>query len=322
MAAALVVVAVPATPAQADISDWNWTGTTSRGYDSFYGDDVVAYAAGSQASLAVTVYNDRGEDVNIKGASLEFDWGDEYTATTPPEIKADESSVITFGFTVPSTAQASNVVTHRYEVEVQYESAEDTTDGYEVEDAYLGWGDGEQMVFYLDHHPILPGTLKVRVDESATSLYSADLDRGKITFNVAPADDEYVEADYSYYRTWDEEGSDFVVYSTDQADVMDLRRQVNALDPSDFDQVPAATRELVAQAHAQEVLGDQESVAGDFAEARTYYQTALDLMTEAVSADCDVQKMNIPSIAVWLGGIGLLVLGLGGLVYAIRKPTA
>lgn len=194
----------------------------------------------------------------------------------------------------------------------------------------IGTGDWDETEFPL---PGVPGnahavSLSVYLQEGTDDLvnvdsadYSFDHDTGVITFNTAPDNGQRVIAGWDYYRFWQGMGNDFVVYSSDQNEALALKKQIDATNLGVWiGAVPAKSRQWLAQSGEAEALGDEQYMAGNFAEAEAYYTSALEYVDEAVDADKDLvkQDMTIPSIAVWLAGFGLLIFGLGVIIYAIR----
>lgn len=330
---ALVLVLTMAAPAFADIEDTQWSGATYAGWDDFYDDNVAAFTAGSTASLAVLVENDRGCDIDIKGAKIVIDGIGEFTTTDfPDSIANGESDFINFSFTVPS--DASNQTTYNPTVHVRYDEKDDDKQGEQRTNDWLAEGDGVTTVFYgFGNTPIIEDSLTVEVDGTATTAYTIDLETGKITFTTAPEDgDDIIATEYRYYREWTRVIWDtFAVYSSDQAGAQDLIQQLNTLGPGTYAGwagnagIPTEARNLMAQATEEATLGDQEYAKGNFADAETHLQEASDLMDQAIAADSNLIKedanVNIPSVALWLGGIGLLILGLGMGVFALKGKS-
>lgn len=62
----------------------------------------------------------------------------------------------------------------------------------------LGIGDGSKKTFKLNHLRIMPGTLKVRLDDSESDDYIALFDTGKITFALVPPEGTAITADYEF----------------------------------------------------------------------------------------------------------------------------
>lgn len=314
-----------AAPASAGIQDIQWSGQVNTGTDSFYGQNVTAFAAESTASLAVLVQNTAGTDIAIKNAKIDIGGIGEFTTTDFPEsISKGESDFVNFSFTVPSTA--SNSVLYNYTVHIRYDQTNDNEQGIEVTNEFVGQGDGVTTVFYLTNTPIVPNSVTIEVPPgTATTAYTLDEDTGQITFTTAPDNgDNILATEYRYYPSWTLVGTNFAVYSSDQSAAQDLNQQLESYDYADFagalHGVPAGTRALLAQAAEEETLGDRDYAAGDFAAANTHYQAALDYVEQAMESDEDLVKedLNIPSAAVWVAGAGVLLFGLGVLIFSFR----
>jgi hypothetical protein len=201
---------------------------------------------------------------------------------------------------------------------------------YWQEITQIGTGDWDETEFPL---PGVPGnahavSLSVYLQEGTDDLvsvdsadYSFDRETGVITFSTAPDNGQRVVAGWDYYRFWQGTGNDFVVYSNDQSEALALKKEIDATNLGVWiGAVPAKSRQWLAQSGEAESLGDEQYMAGNFVDAVTYYETALQSVDEAIDADKDLvkQDMTIPSIAVWLAGFGLLIFGLGVIIYAIR----
>jgi hypothetical protein len=248
--AGLVMVASVLMPitAQASITLHTWLKTTYKGYDAFYDASVTAYQTGSTATLQVLVYNDRGEDIFITGAGVEFDWTDGEFATIdyPNTIKEGERGIVIFNFTVPSTSSVSNLITYSYIITVEYEND--------------GGGEG----------------------------------------------------------VWTTSGSGFAVYSLEQSEAMNLKQQVDAMGTPSVN--TAKARELLTHSAVEEQLAGPKYEAGDFAQAKTHYQNALTFKQDALSADRDPTELSsVEPLGTLLKGIGIVLLGLGLLIYAFRR---
>ena len=215
--AGLVVLAVPKA-ASADVYPytWQWTDSTYKGYDDFYGSTVVAYTENSTAKLAVNVanyYNYEYGDATIKSATLKMDWGTDYSATSIPSdaIPYGKSATINFSFTVPSISTATNAVLHSYVIEIEYQ-----TQGYSYVVNFEPWdslGNGNDVntVFYLYYpyyygYPMAPDSQTLYLVNStagtvtavSSSAYDIDAYTGKVTFHTAPASGTAVYAKYTY----------------------------------------------------------------------------------------------------------------------------
>jgi hypothetical protein len=276
-----------ATPVHAGISTYSWIAPFYRGYDEFYEANVVAYKTGSTAQLLVSVYNQYGLEINVTDVKVWFDWNRNYSSTeTPCIMKSHENRNFIINFTVPDTANASNLILHRYIVYVEFLSE-------------LG-----------------PGS-------------------------------------------WSDSGQNFAIYSTDQADTCDLSNIYDAYSNNFpyyyFDSAEA--RSLAIQAVIEATSGEFYYKRGDFATAKTRYETAVDLYDQAITgerewarysqevelnatkteAEASLVEANAAqtqadaamimanasmnqSYAWFLFGIGFIIISVGVLVYAVKKP--
>ncbi|HZY93286.1 MAG TPA: hypothetical protein VFE98_00270 [Candidatus Bathyarchaeia archaeon] len=107
-----------------DITGYNWIGTSRTGSDPFYGTNVVAYQAGSTATLAINFGVAPGDpQVNVTKVTIYFDWGTNYTSpstSVPVIISQGVLRTFSISINVPSTSTATNTVTHTYTIFVEY----------------------------------------------------------------------------------------------------------------------------------------------------------------------------------------------------------
>jgi len=133
-------------------------------------------------------------------------------------------------------------------------------------------------------------------------------------------------------------GDNFAVYSADQADIADFKRQLDAIDGYSGIYVTASARQLLINARTEESLGEQMYDKGDFASSKTNYNNALNYTLTGISTD--IAKMTLIEDSVLgvmdslkgsmsmmgygslLFGIGFLFIGIGVIIYAIRKPRS
>ena len=134
---------------------------------------------------------------------------------------------------------------------------------------------------------------------------------------------------------WDDDGSGFAVLSADQADAYLAVEELDAYPSMTFPFFTAKARELLTESSIAESMGDREYEAGNFANAKTNYQNALALMQNAYSNETSkwgsiedtlqgllagAQGMLVNQGYAWLlFGIALLLMGIGVIVYLVRK---
>ena len=201
------------------------------------------------------------------------------------------------------------------------------TANYQIAEAFA-YPDENQRVYYLGHHPVVPGSEKIYVDcyLMAKTEYSMDYDTGKITFDMppTPAHNYAMRANYQYYDRWTYEGHNFAVYSTDQSAAMAAKQQSEAMGTPGVS--TAASRELLAQSAMEEQLGDQQYASGNMEEARGHYEQAFTYKQDALARDKDPNDFNSQDpMGILLRGIGYLLIGVGVIfvgvvVCIIRKP--
>jgi hypothetical protein len=131
-------------------------------------------------------------------------------------------------------------------------------------------------------------------------------------------------------------GSNFAVYSADQADIVEITRQLDAMGFYSGIYVTAAARELLLKAGTEESLGAQTYDRGEFASSLTHYTNALNYTQTGISTDItkmtviedtvigvlDSMKgsMSMMGYGSLLFGIGFLFIGIGVIIYSIRRP--
>lgn len=124
----------------------------------------------------------------------------------------------------------------------------------------------------------------------------------------------------------------FAVYSASQADIVDIKRELNAIGYYSGIYVTAKARELLISAGTEESLGSQMYDNGNFASSLTHYQNALNYTQTGISLDIEkvtliedtvlslMDNMKMIGYGALLFGIGFLFIGIGVIIYAIRKP--
>jgi hypothetical protein len=145
--------------------------------------------------------------------------------------------------------------------------------------------------------------------------------------------------------------NNFAVYSADQLDYQNLRRQVMALGNT-YLALPAGmilgmgmgmtsdAKDSWAKAAVEAALGDISYLQGSFSDAKTHYDTALNHTQDAITSDVektasfedsvigfvDAGKscLSMLGIAFPIFGVGFLLMGIGVVIYLIRrsKPPA
>ncbi len=138
-----------------------------------------------------------------------------------------------------------------------------------------------------------------------------------------------------------EKYNDLVVYSSEQSEAMQLKTKLDRYPPLYYYGafIPILTsseaRELITNATIYESMADESYARGDFVGARDNYAAALDYTIEAFAADTGhltsfedaVQKLvnagqsylSFQGWAFLLAALGFLLIGVGIVVYLVRK---
>jgi len=128
LTASIALSVVVSVRAESIEKDWTtWVNYVFKGTDEFYDKDVVAYKAGSTATLAVGVKNHLGLWINITVVGVSFDWQKPATGwynstqaskSNPVRMKNGETRYFIVSFTVPELTTVYAVV-HDYTVYVE-----------------------------------------------------------------------------------------------------------------------------------------------------------------------------------------------------------
>lgn len=184
---------------------------------------------------------------------------------------------------------------------------------------WVGWGNGSETVFYLDHPPIVSETQKVYVDCTLSSSYTLDYDTGRIRFTTAPAAGRSIIANYQYVARWTWSDDDFAIYSPDQNSAMAVKQQLLAVGSPAVN--TAGSRKLLAESAMEMQLGDQAYAAGNLDEAKEHYDQAFVYLDKALKNDKDPNSFKLlEPTGTLLLGIGMVLLALGVILYVVRRP--
>ncbi len=134
---------------------------------------------------------------------------------------------------------------------------------------------------------------------------------------------------------WHEHDTGFAVLSTDQANAKMALEQLDAYPSMSIPFLTAEARQLQTESSVAESQADTQYNAGNFADASTNYQKALTLLQNAYSNETSkwgsmentfqgllsgAQSMLFNQGYAWLlFGIALLLMGIGVIVYLVRK---
>jgi hypothetical protein len=229
----------------------------------------------------------------------------------------------------PATVQVylNGVLTTDYELDcdgqtITFNTAPASTVSISADYQYVewvGWGNGAETAFYLDHPPVVSGTQKIYVDCALSSSYTLDYDTGRIGFSTPPAAGRSIIANYQYVARWTGSGDDFAVYSADQNSAMAVRQQLAAVGTPGVN--TAGSRRLLAESAMETQLGDQAYAAGNLDEAKEHYDQAFVYLTKALKNDKDPNFFKAAEPAgTLLLGIGMVLLAFGVILYVLRRP--
>ncbi|MGD8566444.1 MAG: hypothetical protein PVF96_08860, partial [Candidatus Bathyarchaeota archaeon] len=135
--------------------------------------------------------------------------------------------------------------------------------------------------------------------------------------------------------TWTLSGSGFVVFSASQADAFRARREMDSYPTITIPFLTAHARELLTLASIERSLGSSYYGAGDFDNAKTHYETALSYMQQAYANETErwgsfedtfegllkgaEGLLTFQGYSWLIIGIGFLLMGVGVIVYLVRK---
>ncbi len=115
LAAIALAPAIRSAAALPHVQSVQWLAPLYRGYDSYYGTNVLAYEAGSTAKMLIRVHNDYATSSDMK-VKVFLDWMT--SNVTSGEVTVEGGDYHTFTVEVPiaSTSEASNLYLHSYTV--------------------------------------------------------------------------------------------------------------------------------------------------------------------------------------------------------------
>lgn len=134
---------------------------------------------------------------------------------------------------------------------------------------------------------------------------------------------------------WSQSASGFAILSADQADSKKALDQLEAYPSMSLPFFTAGARELLTESAIARSMGDTQYRAGNFANAKTSYQNALNLVQNAYSNETKrwgsfedafqglisgTQSLVVNQGYAWLlFGVAFLLMGIGAIVYLVRK---
>jgi len=189
----------------------------------------------------------------------------------------------------------------------------------------------------------------VKIDSGRTSIFTVKVDVPADATNLfRQAYVIYVkfevETEIKWERfSWSGVDADFVVYTQDQAEARRLKTELGYWptgQPSGYGVIfmqSSETWELFEMASIEKKQADYEYAIGHFSSAKTHYESSLNYTKEAIKTFVSKSStyedamlslftagsglMNFYGIALLIGGIGFLLMGIGVMVYLVRRPT-
>jgi len=296
-------------PVKAYISNLYWIEPFYRDYDPFYGTWVVGYKTGSTAELIVTTYNDWWgyPSINVTAVKVLFDWNINYTSTECPyNMSYGEYHNFLINFTVPSTDVASNMFLHTYIIYVEF--TYDTNKYYWYTYGY------NFAVYSLTQADAVDAyrELGARLSYIPT-FYSSEaqmlLSKAQAEYYIGSQC--YSRGDFTSAKTHFETGlSSFDQAFTIESDYAKTR-----------DDYYLASQEAEIYYNSALANATMKQAEAAMIEAEAALIEANATKTQADAAAILAQSSLNQSYAWILFGLGFVIIGIGVLVYAIKKPT-
>jgi hypothetical protein len=139
-------------------------------------------------------------------------------------------------------------------------------------------------------------------------------------------------------ESWTQSGTGFAVFSSDQADAYNYKKELDAYPTTSYYNIPLLTaeaRELMLESNVAKSVASDSYGRGDFSTAKTLYKNSLDFIQQAFSNETEKWSTFENSLAnllqgsgnlltfqgyAWLlFGIGFLLISIGVIVYLARK---
>ena len=294
LAILLIGIAVPTMIPKGHADDAQETLTTS-GYvlrnvsDNYYGTTVDAITQGS--TLTFTLYFQASNIGNFQRnitMGVKFDYMTTYQNTSSTPVAMGQSAYITLGYTIPSTPTTLNQVAHRWTVEVWGLSAGGTWTSPFCGSYYYSYeiGNTSCRQFTTDTTP----------EYNSVAFYTSAQSNAMITGQQA------------------------------QAEIFALQAILGTTK-----QLPPGSSTAVADLAAAEVqlaLAQQAYTQGQFSTAQTDNQNALNQANAAQASlattgggtdNATMTSIWLGAVAVLLGGLGAVLVGLGGFNFLRKK---
>jgi len=218
----------------------------------------------------------------VLSSSLKVSWVDPVAHTVTPKDSSTYTpdpltGKITFG-----TAPGAGI-----QVYADYTSFENA-----------GTGNGVNVVFYTGFAPVVNNSLSVYIGNGITGTFTVasgwtvDVETGKVTLASAPSAFETVCFAYENWvrmtPTAAAMGSNFAVYSADQAGAMASAQQYNSINanyPAYLFAPGTAAAKAQEEASVSAAKAGAEYKDGDFADAKTDYDAAVASLQTAINSD-------------------------------------
>lgn len=294
----LMIIAM-VTPVRASTIGGAWVGPAFSGYDPYYRASIIGYVASTNWNFSFSWMNDVGMPINISAVRVYFDWGKNYTTSysTINQVMPGMTQTFTVYNATPPIAEAPELWTHQYYVYIDY--VNNTVTPYQVIGSYQMVHGYYFAVLSADHLDCL-------------NLWS--------------------KLDNVYWFT-----SSGMPAATSAATLYG---------PTDITSVYI----MFEKAHMEFTLGEDILAAGVFGEAKTHltnadtmYSQALDTwnlrgtaiedaslnntiaQTNLYNAQADATRKSgdaslVNAYGFLLFGLGWTFIGLGVIVYSLRKP--
>jgi len=201
---------------------------------------------------------------------------------------------------------------------------------------WLDWGETYNSTQCSEANPF-----EIEEDDVHTFTISFTVPATTVASNLVPHDWEviitYEQAGVPRTDSWRNEGAPgptyyLAVFSADQADAFELYTELSAVFEVDLEFDTAKGKVLWSEAVMQGSIGMSHYQSGKFTEANATLHTARDLVDQALEAedergskleDAMISYYNAAMTAAYawlLFGLGIMLIGIGAIIYAIKKP--
>jgi tetratricopeptide (TPR) repeat protein len=288
---AVMILAPMVNQAHAGVLQWIWSDYIYRGYDNYYGYNIIAYLNGTTAKLKVPVYNDvswMGPSVNITAVSLVFDTGYNLTLSTVVNATLYSTKYFDFSFTA-DTSILSNLWAHTYTIYVDLQDIS-------------GWKWDDYWVYQWNWYTSYKFAVYLPEQKDVMDLYMKY--------------DSYYDSYPPYY------------FQTIAAHMLATQAGVEATLAQNFVNLGNFTE---AKAHYQTAVSlyeqaldaeENKGVAIEDAELNATIKEGNAAEKTADAAMLNAQAIMNQSYGYILLGLGFLLIGVGAIIYGVKKPKA